>query len=74
MRGGATTGIRTRDLILTKEALYLLSYRGMPWGWLPYVGKGSQPLSVGFAITDESMKGIGPDQDSPRSHHVGVNG
>lgn|GEM_PF-3136379 len=27
---GATIGIRTRDLILTMDALYQLSYRGVP--------------------------------------------
>ncbi len=29
MRHGATTGIRTQDLILTMDALYQLSYRGI---------------------------------------------
>jgi hypothetical protein len=28
-QNGATIGIRTRDLFLTMEALYRLSYRGM---------------------------------------------
>ena len=29
LKSGATTGIRTQDLILTMDALYQLSYRGI---------------------------------------------